>query len=85
MPYRPNTPCRHPGCAALVPYGQKYCEKPNNKHIFFNSLLSQYNPGSFPPDACIFAKTMIYCNTVKYKKRREGDRDGIRYDYEGRF
>ena len=26
MPSRPNTPCRHPGCAALVPYGQKYCE-----------------------------------------------------------
>lgn len=23
MPYRPNTPCRHPGCAALVPCGQK--------------------------------------------------------------
>ncbi len=27
MPYRPNTLCRHPSCAALVPYGQKYCEK----------------------------------------------------------
>jgi 5-methylcytosine-specific restriction protein A len=26
MPSRPNTPCRHPGCAALVPYGTKYCE-----------------------------------------------------------
>ena len=26
MPSRPNTPCRHPGCVALVPYGQKYCE-----------------------------------------------------------
>ena len=26
MPSRPNTPCRHPGCAALVPYGQKYCD-----------------------------------------------------------
>ena len=26
MPNRPNTPCRHPGCAALVPYGTKYCE-----------------------------------------------------------
>lgn len=26
MPSRPNTPCRHPGCSALVPYGQKYCE-----------------------------------------------------------
>ena len=27
MPSRPNTPCRHPGCAALVPYGSKYCDK----------------------------------------------------------
>ena len=26
MPSRPNVPCRHPGCAALVPYGKKYCE-----------------------------------------------------------
>ena len=26
MPYRPNVPCRHPGCSALVPPGQKYCE-----------------------------------------------------------
>ena len=26
MPSRPNTPCRHPGCAALVPYGTKYCD-----------------------------------------------------------
>lgn len=32
MPYRPNTPCRHPGCAAVVPYGQKYCEKHKALH-----------------------------------------------------
>lgn len=32
MPYRPNTPCRHPGCAALVPYGQKYCEQHKSLH-----------------------------------------------------
>ena len=32
MPYRPNIPCRHPGCAALVPYGQKYCEKHKALH-----------------------------------------------------
>lgn len=27
MPHRPATPCKHPGCAVLVPYGQAYCEK----------------------------------------------------------
>ena len=32
MPYRPNTPCSHPGCAALVPYGQKYCERHKALH-----------------------------------------------------
>ena len=26
MPSRVNVPCRHPGCPALIPYGQKYCE-----------------------------------------------------------
>ena len=32
MPYRPNTPCSHLGCAALVPYGQKYCERHKALH-----------------------------------------------------
>ena len=32
MPNRPNTPCRHPGCAALVPYGTKYCERHRSLH-----------------------------------------------------
>lgn len=32
MPYRPNTLCRHPSCAALGPYGQKYCEKHKALH-----------------------------------------------------
>ena len=32
MPTRPNTPCRHPGCAALVPYGQKYCDEHRKLH-----------------------------------------------------
>lgn len=27
MPNRPNTPCKHPGCPVLVPYGRKYCEQ----------------------------------------------------------
>ena len=30
--HRSNTPCRHPGCAALVPYGQKYCEVHKPQH-----------------------------------------------------
>ena len=27
MPKRPNTPCKHPGCASLIPYGLQYCEE----------------------------------------------------------
>lgn len=27
IPYKPNKPCRHPGCARLVPSGQTYCEE----------------------------------------------------------
>lgn len=25
MPYKPKVPCRHPGCAALVEPGSRYC------------------------------------------------------------
>ena len=32
MPSKPKVPCRHPGCAALVPAGVKYCEKHKRLH-----------------------------------------------------
>lgn len=32
MPSRPSTPCKHPGCAELVPYGIKYCDKHKSLH-----------------------------------------------------
>ena len=32
MPSRVNVPCRHPGCSALIPYGQKYCEEHKKLH-----------------------------------------------------
>ena len=32
MPYRSNTPCKHPGCAKLVPYGNKYCSEHEALH-----------------------------------------------------
>ena len=32
MPYKPNVPCKHPGCAALVPAGEKYCEQHKSLH-----------------------------------------------------
>ena len=32
MPRRPNTPCQHPGCPTLVPYGVRYCDKHKPLH-----------------------------------------------------
>ena len=32
MPRKPDIPCKHPGCAALIPYGQMYCEKHKPLH-----------------------------------------------------
>ena len=32
MPHRPNTPCKHPGCEVLVPYGTKYCDRHKSLH-----------------------------------------------------
>lgn len=32
MPRKPDAPCRHPGCPALVPHGQKYCDKHKPLH-----------------------------------------------------
>ena len=55
MPNKPNTPCRHPGCAALVPYGTKYCEVHKPLHPeevrsagargygFAEAMMIQYN------------------------------------------
>ena len=33
MPFRSKVPCRHPGCAALVEPGTKYCEKHKALHL----------------------------------------------------
>ena len=32
MPYRSNIPCKHPGCAALIPHGQMYCDEHKKLH-----------------------------------------------------
>lgn len=32
MPRRPDTPCKHPGCGKLVPYGQRYCDAHRTQH-----------------------------------------------------
>lgn len=32
MPRMPDHPCAHPGCAALVPRGQKYCDEHRALH-----------------------------------------------------
>ena len=32
MPTKPNVPCRHPGCPALVPQGVRYCDRHKPLH-----------------------------------------------------
>jgi len=32
MPYTPNKPCAHPGCAKRVPRGEMYCEEHRPLH-----------------------------------------------------
>ena len=32
MTMKPKTPCKHPDCAALVPLGQKYCDRHKALH-----------------------------------------------------
>ena len=32
MPYKALHPCGHPGCPAIIPSGQKYCEKHQPEH-----------------------------------------------------
>ena len=32
MPAHVRVPCKHPGCAALIPYGSKYCDVHKKLH-----------------------------------------------------
>lgn len=33
MPHRSNIPYKHPGCAALIPHGQMYCDEHKKVHV----------------------------------------------------
>lgn len=46
MPHRPNTPCKHPGCARLVPYGTMYCEEHRLLHPEATRSASKRGYGS---------------------------------------
>lgn len=43
MPKRPNTPCKHPSCPKLVPYGTKYCDE--HKALHTEEVRSAYTRG----------------------------------------
>lgn len=46
MPYRPRTPCKHPGCGKLVSYGQKYCDEHKALHPEYTRAASRRGYGS---------------------------------------
>ena len=41
MPYRPQMPCKHPGCGMLVEYGQKYCIEHKPLHPEYTRAASK--------------------------------------------
>lgn len=43
MPFKPKVPCKHPGCAALVPSGTKYCEA--HRPLHSEEIRSAYRRG----------------------------------------
>lgn len=46
MPHRPATPCKHPGCGRLVPYGTSYCEEHRPQHTHDYKTTSEKGYGS---------------------------------------
>ena len=46
MPYRSNVPCKHPGCAALIPHGQMYCDEHKQLHKNDRASASERGYGS---------------------------------------
>lgn len=46
MPYRSNVPCKHPGCAALIPHVQMYCDEHKQLHKNDRAYASERGYGS---------------------------------------
>ena len=46
MPYRSNVPCKHPGCAALIPYSQMYCDEHKQLHKNDRAYASERGYGA---------------------------------------
>ena len=46
MSYRSNIPCKHPGCAALIPHGQMYCDEHKQLHKNDRAYASERGYGA---------------------------------------
>ena len=75
MPNRPNTPCRHPGCAALVPYGIKYCDKHRSLHPEDTRSASSRGYGTAWNKACkrYLETASTVCGVHEAGTLRQGD------------
>lgn len=70
MPKRPNTPCKHPGCPKLVPYGNKYCDE--HKSLHTEDVRGAYARGynrQWQKASKVFLHSHPLCESCKAKGR----------------
>ncbi len=70
VPQRPKTPCKHPGCPNLAPYGEMYCAEHARLHSSDRKNASRRGYGwRWQKASRLFLKAHPFCVRCKEKGR----------------
>ena len=62
LPYRSNIPCKHSGCAALIPHGQMYCDEHKKLHKSDRAYASERGYGAkWQSEKRKFLDSSLFC------------------------